>query len=56
MIMKTSILTTSLACFSFAILPIYAEDGTTTKPIPATSDEAVQKTITTYIVHISGSG
>ena len=55
-IMKTSILTTSIACFGFAILPIQADEGTATKPVSTTSDTPSSNTITTYIVHISGSG
>ena len=54
--MKTSILSTALACFGVAISPLYAEDGTLTKPSTTTSDKELQKTITTYVIHISGTG
>lgn len=54
--MKTNILTTAFACFGLAILPLHAEDGARSKASHATSGDAVQKTITTYIIHVNGSG
>lgn len=50
--MKAILLTTALAAFGLAVLPLHADDAA---PIPAV-EEAVAQTTPVYLVHVSGAG
>ena len=57
--MKSTILTTALAAFGFAMLPIHADDASAkpaTEPVAAATDEAAENTTPVYIVQVTGQG
>lgn len=51
-IMKATILTTSLAAISFSVLPMHADDA----PKKPAVEQAATQTATVYIVQVSGKG
>ncbi len=51
-IMKAILLTTALAAFGLAVLPLHADDATA-KPLV---EEAVAQTTPVYLIHVSGAG
>ena len=57
--MKTTILTTALAGFGLTLLPLHAEvkgADSPTPPAKVATENTSAKTISTYIVHVSGGG
>ncbi len=50
--MKAILLTTALAAFGLAVLPLHADDATA-KPLV---EEAVAQTTPVYLIHVSGAG
>ena len=56
--MKIGILTTTLAGFGLAVLPLQATDSTTEKPTKSVAEKSVTnaKTIPAYLVVFSGGG
>ncbi len=51
--MKAIPLTTALAAFGFAVLPLHAANTTATKPV---IEATAAKTVSVYILQVSGKG